>query len=159
MQKKSNDDLIYILNFLYKGRENLIFPFLDKDYELIGKTFKYERNRAAFDLVRSQFLTLWLDKHFIKLLEEKIPESIRLKILSLLFCLIDHKEKKDIILDNSEIEHVLLSNKIKIIKEILNYEDNATAKYNELKFSYEKDKALFEREFLRQEEKIKMCSE
>lgn len=150
-QKKSNSELIYALNLLSKKRGELISPFLDNDPEWFGLTFKYERNQSAFDLVCEKFTTLWIDKHFKQLIQDEIPESVRKKVLSLILILVDSNNQN---IDDSSIKHSLLSTKLSIIEEILSNDDNMNIKYNKLKYSYERDKALFEREFLKYENKI-----
>lgn len=147
-QKKSNDELLYIINMFVKKREELITPFLEGHDELIGLTFKYERNQAAFDLVRDRFISLWIDQHFLQILNDDISESTRKKIMSLL---VSYLKTNESALDDSDIMHSLLQKKIEILGKLISFEDNNTRKYNELKYSYERDKALFEREFKKYE--------
>lgn len=149
--KRSHDDLLYILTLLFKKREELISPFLDKDYEWIGLSFKYERNQAAFDLVRERFVTLWIDKHITKIIEDDIPEHVRNKAMDLLSEFMSTSNSE---LDDSKIKHSLLETKLKVLKTLLNAEYLNNQKLNELRYSYEKDKALFEREFLKYESEI-----
>lgn len=149
--KRSHDDLLYILTLLFKKREELTSPFLDKDYEWIGLSFKYERNQAAFDLVRERFVTLWIDKHITKIIEDDIPEHVRNKAMELLS---EYMNTSNSELDDSKIKHSLLETKLKVLKSLLTVEELNHQKLNELRYSYEKDKALFEREFQRFEKKI-----
>jgi hypothetical protein len=144
MQKlrKSKDDTSYVLNFLFKKREELLLPFLNKDYKWIGLSFKYERNPAAFNLVREYYKTLWIDTHLLDILSNPKFDIVKLKILYNLLELIENKTFK---LQNTQIAHTLLTSKLEVIGELLKHGDNK--RFNELKFSYEKDKALFEREF------------
>lgn len=144
--KRSHDDLLYIFSLLSKKREELISPFLDKDFEWIGLSFKYERNQAAFDLVRERFVTLWIDKHITKIIEDDIPEHVRNKAMELLSEYMNTSKSE---LDDSMIKHSLLETKLKVLKSLLTVEDLNHQKLNELKYSYEKDKALFERKFQR----------
>lgn len=147
-QKKSNNDLLYIINLLSKKREEFISSFLYKDYELIGLTFKYEFNQAAFDLVRERFITLWIDKHIIQIMNDNIPVHVKKKAIALISSFMNTSSSK---LDDTEIKHFLLKKKLDILHEMLKYEDLNTQKINKLKFSYDKDKALFEREFIKYE--------
>lgn len=149
--KNTYDDLLYILTLFSKKREELVSPFLNKDYEWIGLSFKYERNQAAFDLVRERFITLWIDKHIIQIIEDDIPEQVRNKAMNLLFEYINTSKSG---IDDSKIKHSLLETKLKVIQALLSTEDTNTKKLNELRFSYEKDKAIFEREFLKYEKEI-----
>ncbi len=148
---KSNKGLVYILAFLSKKREDLISPFLDKEPEWIGLSFKYERNQPAFDLVREKFITLWFDSHITQLMNDEIPEEIKMKALSLVSELMSARNTE---MDDSDIKHSLLSTKLSVIKELLRNEDCISAKYNELRYAYERDKALFEREFLKYENEL-----
>ena len=114
-------------------------------------SFKYERNQAAFDLVRERFVTLWIDKHITKIIEDDIPEHVRNKAMDLLSEFMSTSNSE---LDDSKIKHSLLETKLKVLKTLLNAEDLNNQKLNELRYSYEKDKALFEREFLKYESEI-----
>ena len=106
--KRSHDDLLYILTLLFTKSEELISPFLDKDYEWIGLSFKYERNQTAFDLVRECFVTLWIDKHITKITEDDIPEHVRNKAMDLLSEFMSTSNSE---LDDSKIKHSLLETK------------------------------------------------
>jgi hypothetical protein len=131
-----------------KKREELVTSFLDKHVDIIGLTFKYETNQAAFDLVRDRFKSLWIDQHFLQILNDDISETTRKKIMSLL---VNYLETNESTLNDSDIIHSLLQKKIEILGELISFEDNNIRKYNELKFSYERDKALFERELKKYE--------
>lgn len=149
-QKKSNDELLYIMNLLSKKREELISPFLCKDYKLIGQTFKYELNQAAFNLVRESFITLWIDKHIIQLMTDNIPAHVRKKAMILISSFTPKSN-----LDDTEMKHSYLKKKLAILQEFLKYEDLKTQEINELRFSYDRDKALFERKFMKYENQVK----
>ncbi len=152
MQKKSNDELLYIRDLLSKKREELIDPFLSRDPELMGNTFKYERNQSAFNLVREQYITLWIDNHFVQLMKDNVPHETLHKCLSLLSGLLQNTNR---VIDDSEISHCILSAKNQVIQELLNEDERNTVKLNELRYSYEKDRALFEREFEKYERELK----
>lgn len=154
-QKKFNNGLLFLLDLLSKKREELISPFLDKDPEVIGLSFKYERNQAGFDLVRIRYITLWIDKHFQILKKDDIPKPIKQKALSLFSDLIGLSSSQ---VDYTNIKYDLLLTKVRIIDELLHYEDANIEKRNKLIFSYEKDKALFEREFSKYEKEINQNS-
>ena len=155
-QRKSHNDIIYILNALFKKRVELIAPFLERINEWIALSFKYERNPSAFNIVRDRYVTLWIDTHFESLLNADLPESIRQKALSSISEIIEiiNNPSKSIELksnsyESSSIKHKLLLTKITIINDILNLEDHNTKKLDELRHSYQKDKRLLEREFKR----------
>ena len=150
-QKKSNIEITYILYLLSRKREDRISPFLDNDYEWIGLSFKYEGNQAAFNLVRECYITLWLDKHIIQLFEDEISENVRNKVMALLSVFMETSESK---FDDSMIKHTLLETRLNILKSILHTEDNMEQRLNELRYLYEKDKALFNRELKKYESEI-----
>lgn len=150
-EKRSHNDLLYILTLFFKKRVELISPFLEKNYEWIGKSFKYERNQDAFDMVRECFLTIWIDKHITQIIEDDIPEHVRYKVMELLS---EYMNTQNSELDDSKIKHSLLETKLKVLKTLLNADDLNNQKLNELRYSIEKDKALFEREFLKYESEI-----
>ena len=143
MVKSSHNEILYLLHFLFKKREELISPFLDRNYELVGMTFKYERNQAAFNVVRERFITLWIDKHITQLIADDIPEHIRNRAMGLIseFILTSYSR-----IDHSKINHSIIETKLKALQILLDTEDLNEQKLNELRYSYEKDKALFERE-------------
>lgn len=142
----NHEDILYLLSFFSKKREELISPFLDKACEWIGPTFKYERNQAAFDLVRESYVTLWIDRHFIQLNNDDVSDEIRNKALKMISTLLNAEESY---IGDSQIKHSLLNTKIKVIQKLLLCEKESADKLNELKYAYDKDKALFEREFLK----------
>jgi len=159
-QRKSHNDIIYILNALFKKRVELIAPFLERINEWIALSFKYELNPSAFSIVRDLYVTLWIDTHFESLLNADLPESIRQKALSSISEIIEiiNNPSKSIELnsninsnsyESASIKHKLLLTKITIINDILNLEDHNTKKLDELRHSYQKDKRLLEREFKR----------
>lgn len=148
---KSHDDIRYLLDFLFKKREELISPFLNKDAEWISKTFKYERNQAAFNLVRECFVTLWIDGHIVQIANDDFPDHLRKKTTELLSGMATTFQG----LEDIKTIHCLLERKHQIQKYLLKYDDYKTKSFNELKYSYDMDKALFERKFEKYESKIK----
>ena len=147
---KSHDDIRYLLEFLFKKREELISPFLNKEAEWIGKTFKYERNQAAFNLVRECFVTLWIDCHIVQIAKDDFPDHLREKTMELLSGMATTFRS----LDNPKTIYHLLERKLQIIKDLIEHDDKNSQKINELKCSYYKDKALFERKFEEYESRI-----
>lgn len=63
-------------------------------------------------------------------------------------------ETSESIFDDSMIKHTLLETRLNILKSILHTEDNMEQRLNELRYLYEKDKALFNREFKKYESEI-----
>lgn len=151
-QKRLNKNLIYILKSLYIKRSKLIQPFLDKDPELIGKTFKYERNQSAFKLVREYYQTLWIDSHFSQISLDEISDNLKNEYLWIITNWLSKVDRPCI--QESSLQQKLLSDNIQILNEFLKQEDSMMIKLNKIKYAYEKDKALFEREFLKFEHKV-----
>lgn len=150
-QKKLNSETTYILGLLAKKREELISPFLDEDPQLIGRSFKYERNPAAFNLVRDCFFTLWVDRHIKQILEDDVSEQVRIKAMGLISELMNTFKSP---LDDSTLKHELLKSQLRVIEDLLQREDTSQQNLNKLICSYERDKALFEREFLKYESEL-----
>ena len=145
MVNKSHSDLLYLLTLLSKKREDLLSPFLDNSInEWIGLSFKYEGNQEAFNLVKERFVTLWIDNHITQIVEDDVPDNVRYKAMELFS---EYMETSNSEFDDTNIKHSLLETKLKVIKELLKHEDLNSQKLNEFRYSYEKDKALFERMF------------
>ncbi len=145
MQKNYHNDIISALNFLRKGRVQLYTPFLKHDALLIvGPSFRYENNEPAFDLVKDQYFTLWLDSQFKSLFSQKNfskeVHDLLLKAVESIFSTILHSKESKSIFDLQ-----LIRTKEKIVNELLLKVEDMDKKLNELKFAYDKDKALFER--------------
>lgn len=147
MQKNYKVDLVSVLNFLRKGRVQLYTPLLKQDaIFIVGPSFKYENNQSAFDLVRDQYFTLWLDSQFNILFTNKDlseeANNILLKAVEKMFELMAHSQNS-----TPKFELQLIHTKEKVIEEMLLKAGDMDKKLNELKYAYDKDKALFERKF------------
>lgn len=81
-------------------------------------------------------------------MNDNIPVHVKKKAIALISSFMNTSSSK---LDDTEIKHFLLKKKLDILHEMLKHEDLNTQKINKLKFSYDKDKALFEREFIKYE--------
>lgn len=154
MQKKSKEYLAAALDFMQKGRVQLYTPFLKQDsLTIVGPSFKYENIQAAFDLVRDQYFTLWMDSLFNKLNENKEYDSnCRKFILSAI------EKLYEIILETKKsaptLELSLIRSKEEAIQILLAKASDMDKKFNMLKYSYEKDKKLFERKLKKYENEI-----
>lgn len=151
MQKSYKEDLVSALNFLRKGRVQLYTPFLKQDaIFIVGPSFKYENNQPAFDLVRDQYFTLWLDLQFNILFANKDlseeAHNILLKAVEKMFALMAHSQNS-----TPKLELQLIQTKEEVIEEMLLKAGDMDKKLNELKFAYDKDKALFERKLKKYE--------
>lgn len=154
MQKKSKEYLVAALNFMQKGRVQLYTPFLEHDsLTIVGPSFRYENIQAAFDLVRDQYFTLWLDSLFNKLNENKEYDSKCRKII-----LSAIEKLYEIILETKKsaptIELSLIRTKEEAIHSLLTKASDMNKKLNLLKYSYIKDKKLFERKLREYEKEV-----
>lgn len=89
-------------------------------------------------------MTLWIDNHITQIIEDDVPDNVRYKAMELFS---EYMETSNSEFDDTNIKHSLLETKLKVIKELLKHEDLNSQKLNEFRYSYEKDKALFERMF------------
>lgn len=76
-QKKLNNELEYSLDLLKRKREDLVSLFIEQDVELLRKTFEYEKSPVAFDFVRSQFITQWIDEHFEQIADDDVSDDVK----------------------------------------------------------------------------------
>lgn len=151
MQKLSHNDLINLLEFFSKGRQEIVAPFTMKDYEWRELTFKYERNQEAFNIVRARHFAMWLDSQFIALQKVEVSDKAKEKAVRLLGSMLDSKVSD---IDSSLLKHHLLIKKMQIIQEFFNFEEKAFHNKIKLLATYYEDKALFEREFKKYEAEI-----
>ena len=108
MQKLSHNDLINLLEFFSKGRQEIVAPFTMKDYEWRELTFKYERNQEAFNIVRARHFAMWLDSQFIALQKVEVSDKAKEKAVRLLGSMLDSKVSD---IDSSLLKHHLLIKK------------------------------------------------
>lgn len=141
-----------ILGLLRGRREELLSLFLEKDSELVGLSFKYEGSQAAFNLVRDYFYARWIDGHITSVMNGDMPDEAKRKALSLISELAGEKCSQQ---DDPAINHYLLRQRMRGLVGLLSIEDVAAIKRSEVEYSYDKEKALFEREFKRYEKELR----
>lgn len=151
-QTYNHERVLYILSMLSKKRGELLSLFLERDPDMQRLSFKYEGNQSAFNIVKDYFYSLWVDSHFLQIINDEIAEDTKNKALAILSELIGEKSS---LLDDSQLKHSLLQQRMKALGALLEFEDVASLRRNETEFSYEKTKALFEREFKKYENELR----
>ena len=142
-QKKLNNELEYSLDLLKRKREDLVSLFIKKDEELLRKTFEYEKSPAAFSLVRSQFITQWIDEHFEQITDDDISDEVRKSAVKVCSQLISEDKDKDSGI--AEFKQAIVKEKLKVIQEFIATADRQNHNLEKLKLMRYKNKRLFER--------------
>ena len=144
-QKKSNSELEYSLDLLKRKREDLVSLFIEQDVELLRKTFEYEKSPVAFSLVRSQFITQWINEHFEQITDDDISDEVRKSAVKVCSQLISEDKDKDSGI--AEFKQAIVKGKLKVIQEFIATADRQNHNLEKLKLIKNKENALFEREF------------
>ncbi len=144
-QKKSNRELEYSLDLLKRKREDLVSLFIEQDVELLRKTFEYEKSPVAFSLVRSQFITQWINEHFEQITDDDISDEVRKSAVKVCSQLISEDKDKDSGI--AEFKQAIVKEKLKVIQEFIATADRQNHNLEKLKLIKNKENALFEREF------------
>lgn len=144
-----------ILGLLRGKREELLSLFLEKDSELVGLSFKYEGNQAAFNLVRDYFYARWISSSITNVMNGDMPDEVKRKALSLISELAGEKCSQQ---DDPAINHYLLQQRMRGLVKLLSIEDIAAIRRGEVEYSHDKEKALFEREFKKYEAELRNIS-
>lgn len=144
-QKKSNSELEYSLDLLKRKREDLVSLFIEQDVELLRKTFEYEKSPVAFSLVRSQFITQWINEHFEQIIDDDISDEVRKSAVKVCSQLISEDKDKDSGI--AEFKQAIVKEKLKVIQEFIATADRQNHNLEKLKLIKNKENALFEREF------------
>lgn len=144
-QKKSNSELEYCLDLLKRKREDFVSLFIEKDVELLRKTFEYEKSPVAFSLVRDQFITQWIDEHFEQIIDDDISDEVRKSAVKVCSQLISEDKNKDSGI--AKFKQSITKDKLKVIQEFIATADRQNHNLEKLKLMKNKEDALFEREF------------
>ncbi len=142
-QKKSNNELEYSLDLLKRKREDLVSLFIEQDVELLRKTFEYEKSPVAFDFVRSQFITQWIDEHFEQIADDDVSDDVKRNAVKVCSQLIS--EDKDCNSDIAEFKQTITKDKLATLKEFIATADNANRNLEKVKLIMSRDKRLYER--------------
>ena len=149
----NNDELTGILSLLRNARIKLSSRSEHENPELFKNLFEFENNFELLNLAFEREFNLWVDGHFEEFEEDpelgKSQVAIRyfneLMVNLVQSRVIKTTTEKDIASRDFCIS--LLSEKISVINELIAVSQKSTKKYQRLLYSYQKDKALFEREF------------
>jgi hypothetical protein len=142
-EKKSNSELEYCLDLLKRKREDFVSLFIEKDVELLRKTFEYEKSPVAFSLVRDQFITQWIDEHFEQIIDDDISDEVRKSAVKVCSQLISEDKNKDSGI--AEFKQAMVKEKLKVIQEFIAVSDRQNHNLEKLKLMRYKNKRLFER--------------
>jgi hypothetical protein len=135
--------LEYCLDLLKRKREDFVSLFIEKDVELLRKTFEYEKSPVAFSLVRDQFITQWIDEHFEQIIDDDISDEVRKSAVKVCSQLISEDKNKDSGI--AEFKQAMVKEKLKVIQEFIAVSDRQNHNLEKLKLMRYKNKRLFER--------------
>lgn len=153
MQKKSDEELKYLLKLFSDMRGELFAPFMgDGSKKWLRLSMKYEGRKAAFDLVLDNFITWWIGRHFEKLFEDDVPQSVRIKAKGVLSELMDAERSE---LDDTQIKQKLLKEKEEVLKKLLDSEDSMENKLENIRYLNEVHQRQFEKELKMYEDELK----
>ena len=144
------DDLIRALSVLRQGRLVMVQDFIAKNPTIYRAAFRYENKPAALQISIDSYVIGWINRHW-NLLDEMYPQrsatfdelftDIGARLIRL--CQIDGS--KDVPQCSRELFFSLLENKSAVLNSMLEMSDRVDEKQSELRFSYERDNALFQR--------------
>ncbi len=153
----TQDRLSLVLTLLQQARSKLVQDFLEESPEIYAPSFRYERNEEMLQLAREKYVVSWLNSHW-ELLENLLTTQFSdmtqcnvfkeefakafLELLRKFGVQIQHPQ-------NSEFFALLLRKKAQTLEEILKISDKSEQQFEKLKYSDEREKALFNREMNR----------
>lgn len=149
----NNNELIGILSLLRNARRKLLSRSELENPELFNSFFEFENNFELLNLAFEREFNLWVDGHFsefdealeigksqaaIRCFNELMVELVQSRVI---------KTTSENNIASREFCISLLSDKILVINELIAVSRKSTKQYQRLLYSYQKDKALFDREF------------
>ncbi|MFE8729189.1 hypothetical protein [Aeromonas hydrophila] len=149
----NNNELIGILSLLRNARRKLLSRSQLENPELFNNFFEFENNFELLNLAFEREFNLWVDGHFsefdeapeigksraeIRCFNELMVELVQSRVI---------KTTSEKNIASREFCISLLSDKILVINELIAVSRKSTKQYQRLLYSYQKDKALFDREF------------
>ncbi len=151
----SNNVLIALLEVFREARLALISRTSSEEPDLFKNFFEFEGNIEILKLVIEKEGTLWIDKHFeifdTKDILKSDYSSVE-KFKKAMLRLLEYQTKKTRSGSRAKEKEFclsLLSEKIDILNQLIEISDVSEQGYRRLVYSYQRDKALFEREFRR----------
>ena len=94
-------------------------------------------------MVRSQFITQWIDEHFEQITDDDISDEIRKSAVKVCSQLISEDKDKDSGI--AEFKQAMVKEKLKVIQEFIATADRQNHNLEKLKLMRYKNKRLFER--------------
>jgi len=143
----AKSDLIDILNIFAHARSKLVSDFVEQKPDVFSAIFKYENDCVPMKFFKERYFIEWINYHFILFNDDNNPTSpcynLFIKTMSqMLSRYVANNES-----DNSELMQMLIAEKLMFMQNILSAHDDSDIDYNKLIYSYEKDKALYNRKF------------
>ncbi|MCS4534505.1 hypothetical protein [Neisseria montereyensis] len=143
-----NNDLISLLNILHSARMQLVSRTCSENFDLFGSFFRFENNSELIDLLIECEFILWINKHI-----EIASEQNFIKNHIFIDALLKLMQKKIIGIElNPQLSGLYLSilkEKQLLLQSLIDIGIKDEINYQRLKYSLDKDKALFEREYKR----------
>ncbi|HHQ4465322.1 TPA: hypothetical protein ACSP8J_003936 [Aeromonas veronii] len=137
-----------LLLSLREAREELISRTLNEDPQLFSSLFQYENDDNLLLLSFEREYSIFINSNLEKLcnnITDIEDEHIKIKLKNITEALLSFKGAKN----NSFVNSVFISERIKAIEKILSTFDKGVERLEQMKYIHKKDKALFEREFNR----------
>jgi hypothetical protein len=149
----SNDSLLALLEVFREARLSLVSRTSSEDPDLFKNFFEFEGNIEILKLVIEKECMLWIDKHFEIFDTKDILKSEYSnvdKFKESMLTLLEYQAEKGKAQNNlakKDFYLSLISEKNRILNELIQISDVNEQSYQRLVYSYQRDKALFDREF------------
>lgn len=150
MSSLESEDLVEVLVFLRKMREQLISDFLSHEREIFIPMFAYENEPVTMDISIEKFFSGWLNEHF-SFLSTKLDDhgAVMQIFLTLMYSMnqehLRYKQEHLVEGSKSFVLQILLE-KINYLESLLSANESSNKRYNDLLFIKERDRALFQRQ-------------
>ena len=138
--------LLDLLSIFSDSREKLVSDFINESIEIYRPMFEYEENEELMTLAIEKYFIGYVNYHFELFVNyENIDEEFNKAMLS--FIKKFNINVSDVnLLNATDLFSNLIQQKQNILEEIINIGNKDNNKYNQLAYSYQKDKTLFDRE-------------
>ena len=139
--------LIDILTILKKGRKKLLYDFINEKTDIFEAMFKYEDDEQLMSLVIDKYFTEYINYHFELLKEIQNNHNLEINFSKVMLEFINHFDNLNKNSRYSEkLYYKILQDKKNILEELISIGCSDREKFNQLKYIYQKDKRLFDRE-------------
>lgn len=150
MSPLESEDLVEVLAFLRKMREQLILDFLSQEREIFIPMFAYENEPVSMDISIEKFFLGWLNEHFsflsTKLDDQGAVEQIFLTLITSMIQEHFRYKQEHLVEGSKSFVLQILLEKINRLESLLSISENSNKKYNDLLFDKVRDRALFQRQ-------------